>query len=235
MLNKNGAPLSKSADYAIRIGFVIIGAVTISFGVALSVHANIGMSTYDGMIQTVTDVINRNVLPGESLIIKVGTLALIINMSFVLAQMLFLRKNYQLRQLLQIANLTLGITSLNFFQYNVLTHIKFTGYPVCLVACLLSIAIKALGVMLILESNFIRTPMEGMVQLIADRIHKRLGLIMQILDAFYVIIAFSLAMIFSTVLRVREGTIITVLLFGPMLDLFRKPLRKLKEKYGIMQ
>ncbi len=212
------------ADIPLRIGTVLTGLVILDFGVALSVVTNVGMGTYDGMVTTLADVLHINI----------GTFSIIFNFLLITAQIVLEGKHFQKSQLLQYPNVFLSGTILNFLIYTVFKNVTFGGYVVRLAISCLSNVARALGVMLILESNFVRAAMEGLVQIVCDRKHWRLGRIMQLLDAVYIAVSLIMTSLFHTPYRVREGTVAAMLLFGPLLELFRKPIRKLKAKYGVL-
>ncbi len=216
--------IKRLADVSLRVGTVLVGVVILDFGVALSVIANVGMGTYDGLSATLADVLHM----------EIGTFSILLNYLLITAQIALEGKRFQKSQLLQYPNVFLSGAILNLLIYTIFKGVVFESYTVRLtVSCLSNIA-RALGVMLILESNFIRSAMEGLVQIVCDKKNWRLGRAMQIMDAVYIAVSLLLSLIFKTPFRIREGTVAAMLLFGPLLELFRKPIRKVKNKYGIL-
>lgn len=86
-----------------------------------------------------------------------------------------------------------------------------------------------------------RTSMEGCIQLIAERKGIKNGTLRQAIDIVLVVLSVALTVIFtvdwsaggfmdimaSGTWRLREGTIIAALIFGPAMDLLKKPIQKL--------
>ena len=80
----------------------------------------------------------------------------------------------------------------------------------------------AFGCTLVNETHLMRTPMEGCIQMIADRLHTANGKLRQKIDIGLVIISLALTLIFGTEWTLREGTIIAALIFGPSMDLVKR-------------
>lgn len=214
----------KIKDYSIRILTVLLGVVILDFGIALSVRADIGMGTYDGMTATLADVLNM----------KIGTFSIVFNYIVIIVQLIIDGKGFRKLELLQFPNVLFSGLVINVFTYRLLGSVTFESYAVRLAVSAASNVLRALGVMLILESDFIRTAMEGLVQVICNKKGKKLGRIMQILDASYIAVSLILTFVFRTPFRIREGTVIAMLMFGPLLDLFKKPIEKLKDKRTLL-
>ena len=76
--------------------------------------------------------------------------------------------------------------------------------------------------MLVLETHLMRTPMEGCIQLLADRMGTTMGKLRQKIDIVLVIISVAISLVFGVEWTLREGTIIAMVIFGPMLDFWKK-------------
>ena len=70
--------------------------------------------------------------------------------------------------------------------------------------------------------DFISFPLEGACMVISKKLNKKFGMIRQLVDILSIILALALAFIFNQSITVREGTVIGMLIYGPMLDLFMK-------------
>lgn len=210
----------KVADYAVRTLSAVGGVFVLCVGIALSVKAELGMCTFDGMSATIADVLGM----------KIGTFAIIINFALIACQIIVEGKSFSKLQLLQFPNVLLCGVVLNFFTYTVFGNLQLHNYMVRLLISALSNVIRAAGVMMILESDIVRSAMEGLVQLVCQKRSWRLGRTMQVLDAVYTAVALLLAFIFKTPYRIREGTVLAMLMFGPCMELMQKPIRKLKSR-----
>jgi len=195
-----------------KLAFTLIGIVLVYASVAFAIKAGIGVLPVDAAIATIAAVIN----------VKVGTFSMLFHGSFFIGQILIEKKNFRKMELLQILYVTLGGTILNFFLYTVLANVSFTLYPIRLIVSIIFFLVGAFGCVLVLETHLMRTPMEGCIQLIADRIGTTMGKLRQKIDIVLVIISVALTLIFGTDWTLREGTIIAALIFGPAMDFWKK-------------
>ena len=195
-----------------KLLFTLLGIVLVYAAVAFAMKAGIGVLPVDAAIATIADVIN----------IKVGTFSMLFHGSFFVGQIIIEKKNFRKTELLQILYVTLGGTILNFFLYTVLAGVSFTFYPVRLIVSVVAFLVGAFGCVMVLETHLMRTPMEGCIQLIAERIGTTMGKLRQKIDIVLVIISVVLTFIFGTDWTLREGTIIAALIFGPAMDFWKK-------------
>jgi len=142
--------------------------------------------------------------------------------SFFLVQLAINKRNFQAKDFLQLFFIIGGGAIWNFFLYIVLKNVEFTFYPVRLLAFVLANVMSAFGCLLVLDMNIMKIPVESCLQLLADKRSATLGAYRQITDVILLILSVVLILTFDTEWTVREGTIISALIFGPMLDFLRK-------------
>lgn len=195
-----------------KIGLTILGIILVYGSVAFAIKAGIGVLPVDAAIATIADVLG----------IKVGTFSMVFHGSFFLGQIAMERKNFRKTELLQILYITLGGSVLNFFLYTVLQSVNFSFYPVRLIVTVVAFLVSAFGCTMVLETHLMRTPMEGCIQMIAERIGTTMGKLRQKIDIALVLISVVLTLIFATDWTLREGTIIAALIFGPAMDFWKK-------------
>lgn len=197
-----------------KILFTILGIVLIYSAVAFAIKASIGVMPVDAAIATIAAVLG----------IKVGTISMLFHGSFFLGQICIEKKEFRKTELLQLLYITLGGSVLNFFLYTVLQDVSFHTYPVRLLVCVLAFIVSAFGCTLVLETHLMRTPMEGCIQLMAERSRRgiTMGRLRQIIDIVLVLLAVVLTLLFGTDWTLREGTLIAALIFGPAMDFWKK-------------
>lgn len=195
-----------------KILHTILGIILIYGSVAFAIKAGIGVMPVDAAINTIAYVLN----------IKVGTFSMVFHGSFFLGQIAMERRNFRKTEFLQLLYITLGGSVLNFFLYTLLKNVSFSFYPIRLVVAVCAFFVSAFGVTLVLETHLMRTPMEGCIQMIADRIGMANGKLRQMIDIGLVILSVALTLIFGTEWTLREGTIIAALMFGPAMDFWQK-------------
>ena len=199
-----------------KIASTILGILLIYGSVAFALKAGIGVMPVDAAITSIATLIGM----------KVGTFSMLFHGSFFLGQIAMEKKDFRKTEYLQVLYVVFGGSVLNFFLYTVLKNVTFSLYPLRVIVCVLAFFVSAFGCTLVLETHLMRTPMEGCIQMIADRIGTTMGKLRQKIDIVLVLICVAITLIFGVEWTLREGTIIAALLFGPMMDFWKKMFSK---------
>lgn len=202
-----------------KIASTILGILLVYGSVAFALKAGIGVLPVDAAITSIANLIGM----------KVGTFSMLFHGSFFVGQIAIERRNFRKTEFLQLLYITLGGSVLNFFFYTVLKNVSFNFYPLRLAVCVLAFLISAFGCTMVLETRLMRTPMEGCIQLIAERIGTTQGKLRQKIDVVLVLISVGITLIFKMDWALREGTIIAALIFGPAMDFWKKHVFARKE------
>lgn len=195
-----------------KIASTVLGILLVYGSVAFAIKAGIGVLPVDAAITSIATLIGM----------KVGTFSMLFHGSFFLGQIVMEGKNFRKTEFLQILYITLGGSVLNFFLYTVLKDVTFSAYPLRVAVCVLAFLISAFGCTMVLETRLMRTPMEGCIQMIADRIGTTMGKLRQKIDVVLVLVSVAITVIFGVEWTLREGTIIAALIFGPAMDFWKK-------------
>lgn len=137
-------------------------------------------------------------------------------------QVFLLKDRFKFNHLAQIGVSILLGTVVNFMIYKVLSEIMIDNYFISMSLFILSVVMCALGIAMITAINLISFPLESCCMVLSKKINKNFGSIRQGVDIIAIIISLIITFIFKNSMTVREGTIIAMLIFGPMLDLFVK-------------
>ena len=199
-----------------KITSTIIGILLIYGSVAFALKAGIGVMPVDAAITSIATLIGM----------KVGTFSMLFHGSFFLGQIAMEKKNFRKTEFLQVLYIVFGGSVLNFFLYTVLKNVTFSFYPLRVLVCVLAFFVSAFGCTLVLETKLMRTPMEGCIQMIADRMGTTMGKLRQKIDVVLVLVCVAITLIFGVEWTLREGTIIAALLFGPMMDFWKNMFAK---------
>ena len=194
-----------------KILTTLAGIFLIYAAVGVAIKCGIGVLPVDAAITTLSNIIH----------VKVGTVAIFFHGSFLVGQIILEKKNFRKIEFLQILNITFGGAVLNFVLYTLLKNFTVTFYPVKLVLATASFLMGAFGCTLVLETHFVRTSMEGFIQLMAERMGITMGTLRRRIDIFLVIATVLLILITKTPWTLREGTVIAALIFGPAMDFFK--------------
>lgn len=203
-----------------KIASTILGILLVYGAVAFAIKAGIGVLPVDAAITSIATLIGM----------KVGTFSMLFHGSFFVGQIIIERRNFRKTEFLQILYITLGGSVLNFFLYTVLKNVTFSFYPLRLIVCVLAFLVSAFGCTLVLETHLMRTPMEGCIQLMAERMGTTMGKLRQKIDIVLVLISVAITLIFKVDWTLREGTVIAALIFGPAMDFWKKHVFSSRDK-----
>lgn len=201
---------------------VAINMIIAATGASLALKAGVGVGAWDALSQSVSTVLE----------IKVGTFSMILNISCVLLQMMLLKKEFKLNYAVQIFSSILSGCVVNFMLYYVYSKFIINNYFINIILLILSCVVFAMAISIIMAINIISFPLESCCMIIAEKTNKSFGSIRQLVDIIFIVIALSVALIFKNKITVREGTVVVMIILGPMMDLFMKfmipTLRKLE-------
>jgi len=204
--------------------FISINIVITGIGASLGIKAAVGVGAWDALSQSLATVIGM----------KIGTFSMLLNISCVVLQLLMLGKRFKPIALLQVFVAILLGYVVNFMYYTIYANIIIDNYFVNLILFVLSIFIIVIGVANIMAMNFISFPLEGACLVISDRFKLNFGKVRQGADILSIIIALVVAISFKDTITVREGTVIGMLLFGPLLDRIMRFVKPRLVKMGLV-
>lgn len=196
----------------LRFFIFILGLFTMSFGVVLSVKANLGVSP----ISCVPYIFSLR-FP-----VTLGITTIVLNIFLVVLQMIVLKKDYRVVQLIQIPVVFLFgyFIDLQMFW---LTDWVVSGYLWKLFYCLLSCVILATGVFLEVKAKLTYLPGEGFAMAISEKFGFDFGKSKIGTDSTLVVIGIiSSFLLLRSIIGVREGTIFSALLVGFLTRLYGK-------------
>ena len=192
-----------------RYLYFTLGLIINSFGIAFITKSTMGTS----QISSVPYVLSLHFTN-----ISFGTFTFIMNMIFILIQVVLLKKSFFLVQLLQIpVNLVFsilidaGMWILSWFVPGTLALRIFS--------LLLGCMILAFGISIEVAPNVVTVPGEGIVKAIAQVYRQDFGKVKVIFDVTLIVIASILSLIFFHKLHgVGFGTIVSALIVGRLVS-----------------
>ncbi len=173
------------SNFIERCIILIVGLAIMALGIAFSIKAALGISPISS-VPYVTSHISG---------LSVGQTTIIINIIFILLQILLLRKNYDLFQLFQIPALVLFGIMIDFSQY-LIRNITYSNYFQQWGLCILGILLLGLGVSLEIMAKLVTTPGEGVVLAICKVFSVKFGNIKIAFDVVLVLISITTVMLF---------------------------------------
>lgn len=191
---------------------IVFNILLVSFGASLTLKAAIGVGAWDSVSQIMALILG----------IKVGTFAIFLNSSCVLGQWILLGKQFKLIRLLQVGVAILLGVFVNFFYYTLLRPLVLDTYVLRIIVFVFAIGILAFGVSNIMLMDKVTFPLESLCMVISDKTGVDFGKLRQGADILSIVFALSMSLIFTLPFTVREGTVLGMLMFGPLLSLFMK-------------
>lgn len=196
----------------------LVGLFINSLGVSLVTKASLGTSP----ISSIPYVLSLN-FP-----FTLGNFTIIFSLLLIVLQILILRKNFKIENILQIpVSIAFGYF-IDFTMY-LLFWVNPQDYFMKVIALLLSCLVLGFGVYIEVVADVVMLPGESFVRAVVQTWNTNFGTTKIIFDSSMTIIAGVLSFVFSGRLNgVREGTVIAALLVGFIARLFGKNLEFIK-------
>lgn len=195
-----------------RYVIYLISLFIISLGASLSIKANLGTSPLICVPYVLSLITN----------LSVGTTSLIFSILLIAVQAILLGNGFEKRQYLQIVIGTVFSVFVDF-TLMLVNFLNPTSYFSQLALLLLSCVVMAFGVLLEVKTEVVYIPGDGFIVAIAKVLKKEFGKIKPYCDVSFVMAAVILSFVFLGYLAgVREGTVISALIIGPIVRIFKK-------------
>lgn len=200
-----------------RYILLIISLFFSALGVAVTKRGELGVSP----ISSVANVMSYKI-PSLSL----GTWLIIWNCVLIVGQILILRKDFHIIQLLQIPVSFLFGYFTDFGTWCA-SFIPAERYPVRLILVISGVIILGFGVSLSVIANVIMNSGEAFVKAVSDSMNKNFGNVKIAFDVSCVITAVVLSLLFFNfkIVGTREGTVIAAFCTGLAVKFFTKRLK----------
>lgn len=213
-------------ETAKRYILFIISLFFSALGVAFTKHGEVGVSPISSV---------ANILSYKFTALTLGSWLIVWNCALILGQIILLRKNFKLIQLLQVPLSFLFGYFTDFGMWCV-NRIPADIYPVKLLMVVIGIVILGFGIALAVIANVIMNSGEAFVKALSDIIRKDFGNVKIAFDISCVAASIVLSLIFFNfkIVGTREGTIISALMTGVVVKFFihrlKRPVDKILQK-----
>ena len=181
-----------------RYFIYLLSLFIISLGASLSIKANLGTSPLICLPYVSSLIVN----------LSVGEVMFVFTIIFILIQVLLLRRDFEKRQYLQLVVGTIFSFFVDFSMMLV-NFLNPVGYINQMILLLFSCVVVAFGVLLEIQTEIV--------------LKREFSMIKPFVDSSMVIIAAILSVVFLGYLAgVREGTIISAIIIGPIVKVLKK-------------
>lgn len=175
-----------------------------AFGIAITIKAAIGVSSFNAM----------NIAFSNAFGIKVGTITMPINALFLFVYMYLTGFEHKKKYLLQIFSVVLFGFFINFFTYGVLGGWVIEHYLMQVIAVILGTLIGGAAVGMIVSLNAITFPIESVCLVLSEKTSHSFTKLRYSVDVFSVAVSLTISFSFVLPLYVREGTLLSLMLFS---------------------
>ena len=199
-----------------RYVIYLLSLFIISLGASLSIKANLGTSPLI-CLPYVCSLITK---------FSVGEVMFVFTIIFILIQIALLRGDFEKRQYMQLIVGTIFSFFVDF-SLMIVNFINPVGYVSQMALLLFSCVVVAFGVLLEIQTEIVYLPADGVIVAISKVIKKEFSNVKPFVDSSMVIMAAILSLVFLGYLAgVREGTIISAIIIGPIVKVLKKYLDK---------
>ena len=195
-----------------RYVIYLISLFIISLGASLSIKANLGTSPLICLPYVCSLITN----------LSVGIVIFLFTILFIVIQIALLGKGFEKRQYLQFI---VGSVFSFFVDFSLMlvNFINPIGYINQFLLLLFSCLVVAFGVLLEIQTEVVYLPADGVIVAISQVLKKEFPKVKPFVDTSMVIIAAVLSIVFLGYFAgVREGTIISALIIGPIVKILKK-------------
>lgn len=211
---------STPIQLALRLAIYCLGLLILAFGIALSVNSNLGVSPVSSLPYVVSQILN----------ISLGTCTTIVYTLYILAQMVLSGKKFQPALLLQLVFSTIFGYFVDGAKF-ILGDFRLPTYFGQLVMLAGSVVLIGLSLVLYIDVKVAPMPAEGLVGCLAEKLSKPFSNMKTLFDCSSVLVSAVLSFLFlGKLVGIREGTVITAILAGKLMGVFRKVLSPLIQK-----
>ena len=195
-----------------RYIFLLVGLFVNGLGVSFITKAGLGTSP----ITSIPYTLSLGFTP------TVGIFTLVFNIFLIILQVILLRRNFQLQNLLQLPIIALFLFFIDLTM-SLLGFMQPETYAMKVVSLIVGCLILGFGVFMEMTANVAMLPGEATVRAVSDVFSTDFGKTKIAFDSSMTVIAAILSFImFKHLDGVREGTIVAAILVGFIARLFKK-------------
>ncbi len=197
----------------------ILALIVLAFGVALMVKPEVGLGPWDALTATISEWTG----------LKFGTASIVSNIVMIFLQLIILRKRFKLSYWIQVPIVFSFGYVINFFLYQVL-QFNLTDYWVRMILFAFGNMVAAFAISFLVIIDIIAMPPEIFSSAVSKVTGFEFSNIRLALDIVSVIICLLSCLLLSTTLQIREGTIVSIIVFNMSIKIFVKLFEPLIKK-----
>ena len=190
-----------------RIIMYVSGMFLLALGGILAIKSNLGASPVSSLPLSISKVSKMSL----------GTATTILYSAYVLLQIVILKREFNIIQILQIFFAILFGKLMNLF--NLLINIHIDNFYIKLVICILSCYVTAIGILFTVKANIVPIAPDGLTQVISKKMKFEFGKTKICFDCIVVVLSIMILLLnHKGIDGLGIGTILSALLVGKILE-----------------
>lgn len=195
------------ARTVLRMAMYLAGVVILALGMVVQTESGLGVASLTCFAQVIADIL------GTSL----GSMITATYCTYIVAQALILRRQFQPRILLEVFfSAVIGIFT-DFFMAVMPIHPE--GLPAQVATMVFSLVLISFGVSLVVNMGVVPNAPDGLVQVISEKLRRRFGDVKVVFDTSHVVVALVLSWtMLHTIDAFGVTTVIASLFLGKFIN-----------------
>ena len=191
----------------LRMAMYLAGVVILALGMVVQTESGLGVASLTCFAQVIADIL------GTSL----GSMITATYCTYIVAQALILRRQFQPRILLEVFfSAVIGIFT-DFFMAVMPIHPE--GLPAQVATMVFSLVLISFGVSLVVNMGVVPNAPDGLVQVISEKLRRRFGDVKVVFDTSHVVVALVLSWtVLHTIDAFGVTTVIAALFLGKFIN-----------------
>ena len=204
------------ARTVLRMAMYLAGVVILALGMVVQTESGLGVASLTCFAQVIADIL------GTSL----GSMITATYCTYIVAQALILRRQFQPRILLEVILLEVFFSAVigiftDFFMAVMPIHPE--GLPAQVATMVFSLVLISFGVSLVVNMGVVPNAPDGLVQVISEKLRRRFGDVKVVFDTSHVVVALVLSWtVLHTIDAFGVTTIIAALFLGKFINVMNR-------------
>lgn len=199
----------KLRQWCWRLFFYVLSLLVLALGITLNTKTGLGVSPIISVSYSISEIFALNF----------GNVTMGLYVIFVVVELVIRGRNRRWKDLLQVPLALVFTRFLNLFSACLPIHFKSLWENLLLL--IVAVILTGIGAAMSVNMQLIPNPGDGIVEAIADTIHKSMGFTKNLFDLLNITITFALGIVFGHfLLGIGLGTVIAVLGVGRAVALF---------------
>lgn len=204
---------------------LIVALLLAAFGISLQIQAAIGLAPFDAFNQSLAYATG----------LRIGDVVSIAQVLFVGLQVIILKKDVTWKLFLQVFVGALLGQAINLVLGTVLSGLVVEGYFMRVVLLVIGSFWAPFFIGMIMVLDLVTMPIESFAMVVSQKTGKLFGQVRQYVDIVFLVLAVVITLVSNEPFTIREGTIVSALTFGPLLNIYMPIIEKYFIKWDFIK